>query len=130
MKQRTSCDPEILRQLKAGILTTNPDTGQVYRHGKEAGRPQSTGYLQVHIGNGRRALAHRIVWMDANGPIPDGYQMNHINHQRTDNRLTNLELVTRAENLAHAAGRILYTKVRAKDIVQVAEQNPDWFAAL
>jgi DNA-directed RNA polymerase specialized sigma24 family protein len=35
------------------------------------------------------------------GPIPDGLEINHKNGVRDDNRLSNLEVVTRAENIFH-----------------------------
>ena len=44
---------------------------------------------------GRRS---RLVWFAVNGPIPDGMQINHINHNTSDDRITNLELVTRQQN--------------------------------
>lgn len=40
----------------------------------------------------------RTVWIAANGPIPDGMEINHMNHKRDDDRITNLELVTRQQN--------------------------------
>ena len=41
---------------------------------------------------------HRIIWEMHNGPIPDGMEVDHINHVRTDNRIENLRLVSRLEN--------------------------------
>ena len=42
---------------------------------------------------------HRFVWEQFMSDIPKGYQINHINEDKTDNRLENLELVTQKENI-------------------------------
>lgn len=83
----------------------DPDAGVVYGiRGRPVGSLDSSGYLQI---DGRsRGLgmlsAHRLVWEAAHGPIPDGYEVNHINGVKSDNRIANLELVTHAENIRHA----------------------------
>ena len=41
---------------------------------------------------------HRELWELYNGKIPDGHELDHINHNRLDNRLENLRLVTRSQN--------------------------------
>lgn len=41
---------------------------------------------------------HRVVWESFNGPIPSGMQVNHINEDKTDNRLENLNLMTPRQN--------------------------------
>ena len=41
---------------------------------------------------------HRAVWAAFNGPIDKGYELDHKNSVRSDNRLENLQLVTRSEN--------------------------------
>lgn len=41
---------------------------------------------------------HRIVWIMHNGEIPFGMHIDHINHNRKDNRIQNLRLVTNGEN--------------------------------
>ena len=40
----------------------------------------------------------RLVWFAVNGPIPKGMEINHKNHDQADDRIENLELVTRSEN--------------------------------
>lgn len=43
--------------------------------------------------------AHRIVWEGFNGRIPDGYMIDHINRNKQDNRIENLRMVTRSQNV-------------------------------
>ena len=51
--------------------------------------------------NGKRQTLyqHRAVWSAFNERmIPKGFEIDHLNNCRSDNRLENLELVTRSEN--------------------------------
>lgn len=62
-------------------------------------------YLQVRImiNNVRiYALAHRLVWMHFNGPIPNGLTINHKNGKKKKNNPSNLELATYSEQQLHA----------------------------
>jgi len=52
------------------------------------------------IDNGKRE--HRTVWSAMYGSIPEGREIDHINGDRADNRLENLRLVTRQENMRNA----------------------------
>ena len=54
-------------------------------------------YEQKRV-NGKLQYVHRLVWEEANGPIPSGMQLDHINGDVRDNRLSNLRLVTHKEN--------------------------------
>lgn len=49
-------------------------------------------------------LEHRMLWWDTHGPIPDGWQIHHINGIKDDNRLENLVALTNeAHQAVHAA---------------------------
>lgn len=65
--------------------------------GSKAGYKMKTGYLSVSS-NLKSQLVHRIIWEMHHGKIPDGMQIDHINHIRDDNRIENLRLVSNQEN--------------------------------
>lgn len=47
-------------------------------------------------------LIHKIVYYLFNGPYDEHYQINHIDGDKANNALSNLELVTRNENMTHS----------------------------
>lgn len=47
-------------------------------------------------------LIHRLVYEAFNGPIPYGMDVDHINSIRADNRINNLQLLTRRDNIRKA----------------------------
>lgn len=66
--------------------------------GREAGALDTqSGYVRVFLFD-KHHYAHRVIWMMAAGPMPDGMEIDHENGVRSDNRLTNLRLVSVAEN--------------------------------
>lgn len=75
-------------------------------HGREM-RPwfQKQGYRLIKLrknGCDVACVVHRLVWEAFNGAIPPGLEINHKNGNKSDNRLSNLELVTSSENSRHA----------------------------
>jgi hypothetical protein len=38
-------------------------------------------------------MEHVLVWEWHNGPVPPGYEVHHLNEDKLDNRIDNLELV-------------------------------------
>lgn len=63
------------------------------------------GYLQVRAMIGGRRLhcgAHRLVWQHLHGDIPEGFEINHDNGLKDDNRPNNLLCGTGGENVEHA----------------------------
>jgi len=52
-------------------------------------------------GYGHKYL-HRLVWEEHyNKPLPKGYVIHHINHDKTDNRIQNLQCVYEPLHLRH-----------------------------
>ena len=48
-------------------------------------------------------LVHRFVWECFNGIIPERKEIDHINNNKEDNRLCNLQLMTPQQNCKKSA---------------------------
>jgi len=107
-----------LNLYKEGKIEINFETGDVYSY--LSGNKYLLGtrrigkrYLQSSAGPSKteryHILLHRLIWIAANGEIVGNLQINHKNGIKHDNRLENLEVVTRAENALHSI-RILGNK--------------------
>lgn len=98
----------VYRKVLDGQFRIDPE-GQIWRCTPKGeilvNRQHPSGYLRAMIRVDGRQLgvyAHRLVWHHFNGPIPKGYQVNHLNGDRRDNRPSNLELVTPGQNTRHS----------------------------
>jgi hypothetical protein len=69
-------------------------------------------YNKPGIKNKHYFRVHRLIWEAFNGTIPDGYVVDHINGDKKDNRLENLQLLTWSENLLkyHRVDKLKKTK--------------------
>lgn len=60
------------------------------------------GYLQVGLfkdGKSIKFLVHRLVYEAFNGQIPEGMEINHIDEDKSNNNIKNLNLMTHKENV-------------------------------
>lgn len=85
------------------LVSYNPDTGVFIwidrNKGRFAGSLNAEGYVKIRFRyNGKRTeiLAHRLAWYISNGEVANC--IDHINHNRSDNRLINLRNVSNTEN--------------------------------
>ena len=64
--------------------------------GTEAGTLTKYGYKRVGI-NGKYYVEHRLIWLYHYGSFPTQF-IDHINRNRSDNRIENLRDVSRRQN--------------------------------
>lgn len=89
---------EITQEYLKSILCYDPDTGiftnRVRRGPKpigiESGTNHSSGYRMINI-LGKYEFSHRLAWIYVYGSNPDGV-IDHINRNRSDNRIENLRV--------------------------------------
>lgn len=84
--------------------------GNVVREGRAqilkldySGRPRHP-YRSVRLYDGlggvKKLLLHRLVYRSFRGEVADGMQVDHIDRDRNNNRLSNLRCITAEENLS------------------------------
>ncbi|WAX10354.1 hypothetical protein BV57P2_00046 [Phocaeicola phage BV57P2] len=113
---------------ETGIIKWKRRTSNNQRKNLVAGSTRSNdGYIQIGI-NGEIHLAHRIAVLLTYGFCDDRLQVDHINHIRDDNRLVNLRLVTRTDNLRNQPRRrnnttgimgVVYHKAKRKYMARI-----------
>lgn len=70
---------------------------------------------------------HRQIWKDHYGEIPEGYHIHHKNHDTTDNRIENLELLEEYDHRSHH-GKIL-TEPKKKNLDNIRFLTKEWHSS-
>lgn len=65
---------------------------------------------------------HRLVWETFKGKIPIGYEINHIDENKENNRLENLNLMTHSENINYG-NRNTNARINNKNTKKVRQCN-------
>jgi hypothetical protein len=95
-----------------------------------AGSVNGEGYLLIKLQR-RSYKAHRLAWLYVCGVWPED-QLDHINRNRSDNRISNLREVTNKQNLQNAGkyshntsghSGVSWHKQRSKWVAQIKHNH-------
>ena len=84
-----------------GVFTWNVCKARPISIGMEAGRINNDGYIGIGI-DGKKYQAHRLAWYYVYGELPT-CEVDHVNHDRLDNKIANLRLASATENQRNRA---------------------------
>lgn len=121
-----------MNQSKCQFLFDYSDGGLFWRNsrgsnakaGNRAGRLLNTGYRSIHV-EGRRYQEHRLVFLWHKGYMPA--QIDHINGQKSDNRIENLREANHSQNQMNTANRDSHSGLRG---VRFVEKTGRWAARI
>lgn len=117
MLTRKTISKERLKECVSYDLETGQFTNIVRRGhvmpGTKAGSAVKTGYIVIKI-DGQDYFAHRLAFLYVHGYLPE--IIDHINHDKADNRISNLREVTQSENFANKPGKHGKTSSRFKGV--------------
>lgn len=98
-------DPETRERIMAGLRSQRPRKARTYEELTwDDFHRLGTGRYLATCEAGRRIFRARWVWERAHGPIPAGMVIHHVNRDCGDDRLENLQMLTRREHDALHAG--------------------------
>lgn len=109
---------DILKQILAkGIYTVDCNKGIVYgKFNQPLGSRNNKGYLTTtfrHKGKRYTFSIHCIIAYYGGLDVSEDLTINHIDGNKTNNSITNLETITRKENVLHGMKLGLIPKVRS-----------------
>ena len=71
--------------------------------GKRAGHSHKMGYIVLCVERAK-IMAHQAAWAYQSGDMPAG-DIDHVNGIKSDNRICNLRVATRSQNMANTSRR-------------------------
>lgn len=89
-------DPETGELSRRVALQGGLGVGRGSSKGFKLATKNGNGYLRVNL-DGKKYYVHRLAWLYVYGVVPSG-QIDHINGDRSDNRIANLREVTNQQN--------------------------------
>lgn len=78
------------------------EKGEIYslKNKRYIGTIDKYGYVRVKPINGyKHCTIHQYIWICVNGDIPEGYDIHHIDGNKQNNSIYNLELIEKTEHI-------------------------------
>ena len=107
MKYPTQAELHKILHYRDGNLIWKVQRGSG-KVGKIAGYHNGMGYREVRYKK-RSYKAHRLIWIYVYGSIDPSLEIDHIDGVKDNNRVENLRLVTRRQNMYNCTGAKGYT---------------------
>jgi len=104
----------VTQEILKDMFDYNPETGTLISIfgnnrvgvGGSVGSNTKGGYLATSI-DFKTYMVHRLIWLYVHGVWPD--QIDHINHDRKDNRICNLRSVSSKDNNKNRSMTVINT---------------------
>lgn len=69
---------------------------------------------------------HRTVWEYHNGAIPKGYHVHHVDENKANNDISNLQLLATSEHMSHHSSQEEHREKSRKNIAKAIECAKEW----
>lgn len=94
----------ILEGLRMGIIKVDAENGKIFNSkGYELKQvPNFFGYPQVQCKIGIsnvKMFVHKAVWVSVHGPVPPDFEIDHIDNNNRNPKISNLQLLHWRQNI-------------------------------
>ena len=104
-----------------GVFTWKVDRNNNAKQGSVAGCiSKGNKYVSIYV-DGKQYSGHRLAWLWMYGCFPS--EIDHINRNRSDNRICNLRSVSRQQNILNKEAKNYYYNKNAKKWVAEFVRN-------
>ena len=110
-----------------------PEKGKIwsYKRNKFVGAKNKNGYWKCNLTNDNGEIwkggLHRFIWFAVNGEIPEGMQVNHIDENKNNNSISNLNLMSPKDNINWGDGIERRSKKLSKPVIGIKNNKIHYY---